>query len=108
MPLFSVILLDNPMTAARRVLGSPIMVLVGRLSYSIYLFHLMARTSVDAFLGSSHWVEVTVGGLLITGILAYSVFKFVELPIANIRRRLRLKESPVPSVTAIGTPESAQ
>jgi peptidoglycan/LPS O-acetylase OafA/YrhL len=108
MPLFSVILLDNPMTAARRVLGFPIIVLVGRLSYSIYLFHLMARTSVDAFLGSPHWVEVTVGGLLVTGFLAYSVFKFVELPIANIRRRLRRKESPVPSVTAIVTPESAQ
>jgi peptidoglycan/LPS O-acetylase OafA/YrhL len=108
MPLFSAILLDQPTTVARRVLGSPLMVLVGRLSYSIYLFHLLARTSAEAFVGPSPRVVPSVIGLFVTGFLAYVVFKFVDLPIANVRRRLRRRESLMPSVTAIGTPGSAQ
>jgi len=76
------------------------MVLIGRLSYSIYLFHLPARTPFEAIFGSPFRIESTIGGLFVTGVLAYVVFNFVELPIARIRRQLRGKESIVPSVTA--------
>ncbi len=44
MPLFTALLTADPKTLVRRVLLSPPMVLIGRLSYSIYLFHLLART----------------------------------------------------------------
>ena len=108
MPLFSVVLLDQPTTAIRRVLASPVMVLIGRLSYSIYLFHLLARTPAEVIFGSPYRIESIASGLLVTGVLAYTVYIFVELPISSIRHRLRGKESLVPSVTAIGTPESAQ
>ena len=100
MPLFSAVLLDQPETTVRRVLATPIMVLIGRLSYSIYLFHLPARTPFEAMFGSPFLIESTIGGLFVTGVLAYVVFIFVELPIARIRRQLRGKESIVPSVTA--------
>ena len=105
MPLFSMVLLDQPTTAIRRVLASPIMVLIGRLSYSIYLFHLLARTPAEVVFGSPYRIESVVSGLFFTGVLAYTVYIFVELPIANVRRRLRWKESPIPSVTVIGTPQ---
>ena len=77
------------------------MVLTGRLSYSIYLFHLIARTPGEAVFGSPHKIGSIVSGLFLTGALAYVVFIFVDLPIANIRRRLRGKESLVPLATAI-------
>lgn len=108
MTLFSAVLIGQPTTVARTVLASPIMVLIGRLSYSIYLFHLIAKTPGEAFFGSSHRVATVVTGLFLTGLLSYIVFKFVDLPIANIRRRLRRRENLVPSVAALGPLESAQ
>jgi peptidoglycan/LPS O-acetylase OafA/YrhL len=108
MPLFSAVLLDQPTTFARRALSTPVMVLIGRLSYSIYLFHLLARTPAEVAFGSPYQIQSVVSGLFVTGVLAYMVFIFVELPIANIRRRLRRRETLVHSVPAIGTPESAQ
>jgi glycosyltransferase involved in cell wall biosynthesis len=111
MPLFSVVLLDQPTSAARRALSAPTMVLIGRLSYSIYLFHLLARTPAEVAFGSPFRIESTLSGLFVTGVLAYTVFIFVELPIAKIRRRLRRKESLVPLAKAIdseiGPAESA-
>ena len=78
------------------------MVLIGRLSYSIYLFHLLARTPAEVAFGSPYRIEsVDQSGYLLTGVLAYIVFIFVDLPIANIRRRLRRKESQVALVTAV-------
>ena len=93
MPLVSIVLLDQPTTVIRRALAAPIMVLIGRLSYSIYLFHMMARTPAEAAFGSPYRIESVVSGLFLTGVLAYIVFKFVDLPIANIRRRLRGREA---------------
>ena len=101
MPLFSIVLLDEPTTAIRRVLAAPVMVLIGRLSYSIYLFHLLARTPAEVVFGSPFRIESVVGGLFATGALAYTVYIFVELPIAKIRRRLRGEENLVSSGMAI-------
>ena len=101
MPLFSIILLDSPTVFVRRALSIPAMVLVGRLSYSIYIFHLIARTPAELIFGSPYSIESTVSGLVATGALAYVVYIFVESPIARIRRQLRGKESIVPSAPAI-------
>jgi peptidoglycan/LPS O-acetylase OafA/YrhL/glycosyltransferase involved in cell wall biosynthesis len=101
LPLFSAVLLDKPTTVVRRLLASPTMVLIGRLSYSIYLFHLLARTPAEVVFGSPYRIESTIFGLFLTGIVAYTMYVFVERPIANIRHRLRTKESPVSLVTAI-------
>ena len=101
MPVFTAILVDRPDTVARRILSSPPMVLVGRLSYSIYLFHLMARTPAEVIFGSPYRIESTISGLILTGALSYVVFIFVELPIARIRHALRGKERIVASRRAI-------
>jgi peptidoglycan/LPS O-acetylase OafA/YrhL/glycosyltransferase involved in cell wall biosynthesis len=107
MPLVSIVLLDQPTTVVRRVLAAPAMVLIGRLSYSIYLFHLLARTPAEAVFGSPYRIESIVSGLLLTGALAYIVFIFVDLPIANLRRRLRGKGSFVPLAMAVNLDASS-
>jgi peptidoglycan/LPS O-acetylase OafA/YrhL len=101
MPLFSVILLDQPTTIVRRALSTPVMVLIGKLSYSIYLFHLIARTPAEVVFGSGYGIESVVSGLVVTALLAYSVYVFVERPIAKIRRQLREKKADPPPATLI-------
>gem|GEM_PF-477134 len=108
MPLFSAVLLDHPTTFARKVLSAPIMVFIGRLSYSIYLFHLLARTPAEVVFGTPYGIKPAVSGLVATGILAYTVYIFVESPIAKLRHHLRRNESHGSSLDNLGsTPTGA-
>jgi peptidoglycan/LPS O-acetylase OafA/YrhL len=94
MPFFAALLSDVPETWApqawaRRALASPPMVLIGRLSYAIYLFHLPARTPGEAYFGSPYRAGSVVSGLIVTLALAYLLFVLVERPVAGLRRRFR-------------------
>jgi peptidoglycan/LPS O-acetylase OafA/YrhL len=91
MPFFVAVLVDEPNTLMRRALASAPMVLVGRLSYSIYLFHFLARSPGEVYFGSQQRVELAISGLLLTGLISYVLFIFVERPIARLRHRLRAK-----------------
>jgi peptidoglycan/LPS O-acetylase OafA/YrhL len=91
MPFFTAVLTEDPTALFRRALSSFPMVLVGRLSYSIYLFHLPARTPAEVYFGSPYRWESVIIGLFLTGAAAYAVYVFVERPIAVIRRRFRAK-----------------
>jgi len=104
MPLFTAVLSDDPETLVRRFLSSSPMVLLGKLSYSIYLFHLLARTPGEVYFGSPYGAGSVVSGLLFTGVGAYILFIFVERPIAGLRRRFRTKgtlESPGPTIATL-------
>ena len=101
MPFFTAVLCDNRKTLIRRALSSPPMVLIGRLSYSIYLFHLLARTPGEVYFGSPYGVGSVVSGLILTGAVAYFLFIFVEQPIARLRRRFRAHGGPARSATGI-------
>jgi peptidoglycan/LPS O-acetylase OafA/YrhL len=101
MPFFTAVLCDNRKTLIRRALSSPPMVLIGRLSYSIYLFHLLARTPGEVYFGSPYGVGSVVSGLILTGAIAYFLFIFVEQPIARLRRRFRAHGGPARSATGI-------
>jgi peptidoglycan/LPS O-acetylase OafA/YrhL len=89
MPLFTAVLTYDPKTLVRRALSSPPMVLIGRLSYSIYLFHMLARTPGEVYFGSPYVAGSVISGLLLTAGIAYALFIFVERPIARLRRRFR-------------------
>jgi peptidoglycan/LPS O-acetylase OafA/YrhL len=89
MPIFLAVLCDDPNSWPRRVLSSPPMVLIGRLSYSIYLFHLLARTPGEVYFGSPMRTGSMVSGLIITLVAAYTVYVLVERPIARLRHRFR-------------------
>lgn len=93
MPLFTAVLSDSPKSLVRKVLSSRPMVLIGRLSYSIYLFHLMARTPAEVYFGSPFQVESVIAGLLLTGTIAYLLYAYVEKPVARLRHRFRAKTS---------------
>jgi peptidoglycan/LPS O-acetylase OafA/YrhL len=99
MPLFTAVLCDDPKTLARRALSSPLMVLIGRLSYSIYLFHLLARTPGEVYFGSPYRVGAAISGLLLTSVAAYTLFICVERPIAGMRRRFRARGASTRSAT---------
>ena len=89
MPLFTAVLMDPSDTLIRRILASPVMVLIGRLSYSIYLFHLISRTPGEMIFGSPWRIESVVSGLLVTASISYLLLIFVERPLGRLRHRLR-------------------
>jgi peptidoglycan/LPS O-acetylase OafA/YrhL len=89
MPVFTAALFGDPQSIFRKVLSSPPMVLIGRLSYSIYLLHLPARTPGEYLFGSPYRIESIVSGLVITLAVSYAVLIFVERPVAGVRRRFR-------------------
>jgi len=94
MPFFTAAISDNPGSVLRRVLSSPPMVLIGRLSYSIYLFHLLARTPGEVYFGSPYAAGSIISGLVLTGAISYGLYIFVERPLAGLRHRLRASERP--------------
>jgi peptidoglycan/LPS O-acetylase OafA/YrhL len=89
LPLFAAIVTDNPTSLARRTLRSPPFVFIGRLSYSIYLFHLLARTPGEYYFGSPYRVGSVISGLFLTGAISVTLFVLIERPIAKLRRRIR-------------------
>jgi peptidoglycan/LPS O-acetylase OafA/YrhL len=89
MPLFTAVLLDRPDTLSRKVLSAAPIVLIGRLSYSIYLFHLLALNPGELVFGSPWRGWSILIGLIITGIVAYMLLIFVERPLGKLRHRLR-------------------
>jgi peptidoglycan/LPS O-acetylase OafA/YrhL len=102
MPIFTAILCDDPNTLARRVLASRPMVLIGRMSYSIYLFHLLARTPGEVYFGSPYNLGSVISGLLITLAIAYALLILVERPVARLRHRFRADQwSTTQSATAV-------
>jgi len=107
MPLFTLVLVGDPKSLLRRALSNAPMVLIGRLSYSIYLFHLMARTPAEAYFGTPFGIGPTLFGLALTGALAYTIFILVERPLARLRHRFRSESPSERRAGPIATPMEA-
>jgi len=89
MPVFTAVLTDSPKSLLRAALANKPMVLIGRLSYSIYLLHLLGRTPAEVYFGSPFGFGQVIIGLTLTLGSAYALFIFVERPIARLRHRYR-------------------
>jgi peptidoglycan/LPS O-acetylase OafA/YrhL len=89
MPLFTAILTDPQASLPRRILASPPIVLLGRLSYSIYLFHLLARTPGEVYFGSAYHPGTVISGVILTLLISYLLLIVVDKPIARLRHRYR-------------------
>jgi peptidoglycan/LPS O-acetylase OafA/YrhL len=106
MPIFTAVLSDPSTAWHRRFLSNGTMVLIGRLSYSIYLLHLFCRTPGEAYFGSIYDWGPTISGLVLTGAAAYGIYIFIERPLALLRRRFRAtsatKSEPAPLLAPTG------
>ena len=79
--------MQHPEWACFRWLNSRIMIWIGSLSYTIYLIHMMV---LKALRSTTDWNNVTVAaiGLILILALAWASYRYVEEPMARLRRRL--------------------
>ena len=87
-----------------RLLASPPVEFLGRLSYSIYLIHELVlagvfflRPEIRSY-GVTHWLRVAVGlAVIIVPIVAYFSYRFIELPARRwLQRKLLRQDLPPP------------
>jgi peptidoglycan/LPS O-acetylase OafA/YrhL len=91
--VFSFILHGNALTSA--VLNWTPMQVIGRLSYTIYLIHVVIRITVDKSFGMSglSMIIATAAG---TFAFAWVMFVLVERPLARARKRMHREVAPAP------------
>src|SRR5947209_14378273 len=94
----------------RRVLSSPPFVLLGRLSYGIYLIHVLCISALEkvAKPGAGRFVGLIayVATLLVSAALSYCLHKMVEQPFIRIGRRFAAQQRTLHSVDCAGTNQS--
>ena len=78
-----------------RWLSTPLLVLIGRVSYGIYLVHVLCLNAVERLAKPGHgvWMAVTAYALtlLVSAMVAYLLFRAVERPLIKVGRRLSKK-----------------
>ena len=88
MPLFYSSLKGSALSVFKKVLGNSILVFIGRISYSIYLYHWLAIMIANAWFGteslSIRWL-VTFYSLSL--VFSYASFCFLEIPSLIFRQR---------------------
>ena len=90
----------------RRVLGSAPFVLLGRISYPLYLWHFPALVLARVQWGPSLPAWATVAVVVFSVVLAYGTFRLVELPVravfAERRRRAVFLVAPIAAAGCAG------
>ncbi len=59
---------------------------VGALSYSLYLVHFTVIQAITHYFSSAHKILLGAASLVITFLLAYLIYRFVEIPFSRLRR----------------------
>lgn len=87
-PLVLAITVGGQLPLATRMLELPPLRWIGRLSYSLYLWHLLGFELADRLVGSSRgqWVCVLLGWALVFA-LSMASYRFVEKPFFALRKR---------------------
>ncbi len=73
-------------SVVREVLSRPAVLLIGRLSYSLYLWHWGAFMVADHVAGSQRVLWLAIG-LPLSAVMAAVSYRFVEQPMLRLRRR---------------------
>lgn len=81
----------HPEWAIFRPLNSAPVRLLGALSYSFYLSHLLWLGAAVQVLGESSW-RASLLGLALTLVFSYAVYRAVEMPFARLRQRMHAKD----------------
>jgi hypothetical protein len=85
-----------------RLLGNPLMVWVGLISYPLYLWHWPLLSFLRILSPDKPTTAVTVSVLAAAIILAWLTYRFVERPIRSSRLRLQPSLALIAGVSAIG------
>ena len=90
---------DSP---ARRLFEAPSLVLIGRISYALYLWHWAALSAADyaAPQGGAAWMAIAVG---LSAVLSLLCWTLIERPMLRLRRRAG-SHAPSHAPLAEGTP----
>jgi peptidoglycan/LPS O-acetylase OafA/YrhL len=71
------------------LLSNKVIVFIGKLSYSIYLFHELAIIIVSPLQANGHNVLFILAAAGLTGLFAMASYYIIERPLGKIRKRLR-------------------
>ncbi len=113
--LLAPLVLDRP-EAEHRILGSPVMVTLGRWSYGLFIWHLAALVMVFPMIGTFMFNGDLVVIFVLTTVLGFAMaavsYALVESPCRNALRRWEYRRAAVPpldsSVTDIPEPAVAR
>ena len=105
--LRSQFLLENHLGAELR---KPLLLWLGRISYSVYLMHIpvlylvfRAITRLDGHIGGWKFLALALPGTLVATIaLAAATYLFIELPGMRLGRRLADQRRPLGPVSLVG------
>lgn len=73
---------------AFRLLNCPVAVLIGTLSYSLYLLHQTVLFAAQQLLATLHPLAQTTLSLGLAMVIAWGIYRLIEEPCAKLRRRL--------------------
>jgi peptidoglycan/LPS O-acetylase OafA/YrhL len=109
--LIAPLVLDRPDTP-HRILGSPVMVTLGRWSYGLFVWHLAALAMVFPVIGefafNGHLSVVLVLTLIFGFAIAAVSYALIESPCRNALRRWEYRHNPPPLDSSVSdTPEPA-
>jgi peptidoglycan/LPS O-acetylase OafA/YrhL len=98
-----VILFAGPQTITGRILATPALVGIGLISYSAYLWHqpLFAFARIEALGDLPH--STTYGLIILTFVLAYLSWRYVETPFRRTRTRTSFSRKTVFALSGVAT-----
>jgi peptidoglycan/LPS O-acetylase OafA/YrhL len=92
LPLFTAAI-RYPRWGLMRILNLRSLSFVGTLSYSLYLVHHTVLDTLDRPFRGTHWLARPLVCMAISFAIAYTLWRFVEQPCAELRRRLSRGET---------------
>lgn len=69
------------------ILGGPVMSYIGKISYGMYLFHIMVLFGLRKFLTVNPFILFTLGTIITIGIASLS-YKYFETPFLKLKKKL--------------------
>ncbi|HVY16470.1 MAG TPA: acyltransferase [Rhodopila sp.] len=93
MPFFTAVISWDRANFIRRILASRPFVVIGQMSYSIYLIHHVALGPGEHYFGSPWHPYSIIIATVLTGLISWSLLVFVDRPLAKLRHRFRTSSS---------------